>query len=243
VLLLVFDVTGDLALIDPAKQALFERLNALPKNTYVGVMRANEGLQVLTDPGPARAVTADAIANLTVGSKAAMLETILPAASILDAVAAKSGVRTALLFITDSDVANYREDYTNPVINSSDSRDLSRKFPEGLIREKITKLEEGLGPIEVPVYFVHLVYRTDRLNEAYQTGLLRLASETGGTGVFCRSVTEVPDAVHRVLDAALGHAEVSLQLPVKVPRNVTVDLQLPGSALTYRTRLALKPGS
>lgn len=243
VLLIVFDVTGDLALIDPAKQAIFERLNSMPKNTYVGVMRAGEGLQVASDPGADRAATATAIANLTVGSKAAMLETLQPAAGILDAVAAKSGVRTAVLFITDSDVANYREDYTNPVINSSDSRDLSRKFPEGLIREKITKLEEALGPVQAPLYFVHLVYRTDRLNEAYQSGLLRLAAETGGTGSFCRSVTEVPDAVRRVLDAALGHYEVSLQLPPKVSRNLTIDLQSPGIVLTYRTRMALKPGT
>jgi hypothetical protein len=243
VLLIVFDVAGDLALIDPAKQAIFERLNTMNKNTYVGIMRANDGLQVLSDPGPDRAATASAVANLTVGSKATMLEAVQPAAMILDAVGRRSGVRTALLFVTDSDVANYREDYTNPVINSSDSRDLSRKFPEGLIREKINTVEESLGPIQVPVFFVHLVYRTDRLNEAYQTGLLRLASATGGMGSFCRSVTEVPDAVHRVLDAALGHYEVTLQLPPKAGRNFTVDLQIPGTVLVYRTRMMLKPGT
>jgi hypothetical protein len=242
IILLVFDVTGDLALIDPAKQAIFERLNGLPKNTYVGVMRASEGLQVLAEPSGDRAATASSIANLTVGSKAEMLEVVQPAAAILDAVAAKSGVRTALIVITDSDVGNYREDYTNPVINYSDSRDLSRRFPEGLIREKITKLEEALGWQQTPIYFVHLAYRTDRLNEAYQTGLLRLASTTGGTGSFCRSVTEIPGAANRIFDAALGHYEAWLQVP-KVSRNLLIDLQAQDATLTYRTHLSLKPGT
>ena len=40
----------------------------------------------------------------------------------------KSPVRVSVLYITDRNIYNYREDYTNPVINGSDPHDLSRVF-------------------------------------------------------------------------------------------------------------------
>ena len=51
----------------------------------------------------------------------------------------KTYVRSAVLYITDSNIYNYREDYTNPVINYSDRGDLSRRFPEGLVREQVLR--------------------------------------------------------------------------------------------------------
>ena len=82
--------------------------------------------------------------------------------------------------MTDSEVRNYREDFTNPVINSSDSRDLSRRFPEGLIRERISRVTTSLSRFQTPISIVHLRYSRDRLDEAYQNGLLQMAQLTGG---------------------------------------------------------------
>ena len=91
-------------------------------------------------------------------------------------------------YITDSEVRNYREDFTNPVINSSDSRDLSRKFPEGLIREKISRTDEALAAFQTPVFIIHIAYSAERLTRRTRTGLLQLATTTGGSATFCRSM-------------------------------------------------------
>ena len=114
-LLIVLDLTGDLALISPAREALKSELQALPENVWVALLRAQDGLRVLADPGPGRA---DAIAQLdaleTTG-RAGLLETVEPAAALAERILRRSPVRTAVLFLTDSSIYNYREDYTNPV--------------------------------------------------------------------------------------------------------------------------------
>ncbi len=102
-------------------------------------------------------------------------------------------MRVAVLYITDSDIYNYREDYTNPVVNRSDSSDLSRRFPEGLIREEISRLSDNLATAKAPVFIVHLELNRQRLNDAYQNGLLQLAETTGGVGTLCRTRQEIPD--------------------------------------------------
>ena len=51
-LLIVLDLTGDLALISPARDALKSELQALPANVWVALLRAQDGLRVLADPGP-----------------------------------------------------------------------------------------------------------------------------------------------------------------------------------------------
>jgi hypothetical protein len=240
VLITVWDVSSDLAFVELAKTAFTERLRELPKNIYVAVLRANEGMQVALDPTGDRDAVADALTHLPVGGKSAFLDTIATASEIADSMAARTGVRSAVLYLTDSDVARYREDFTNPVINSSDSRDLSRRFPEGLIREKISKVADSLAPLQAPVFFVHLAYRTDRLNEAYQTGMIQLAVGSGGAGWFCRSPAEITESVVRMIDSAVNQYVAWVQTPPKVSRTVFVELTAPDQALTYRTRYAVK---
>lgn len=239
IVLLVFDIAGDLALIEPAKTALKAKLATLPENAYVGVLRANDAMQVTTDPTPDWAAAASAIDAVPNGSKAGLLDTVQTTLKIADGMAARSGVRTAVLYITDSDVSNYREDFTNPVINWSDSRDLSRRFPEGLVREKISTTVQALAPVQAPFFFVHLAFRPDRLNEAYQNGLTQLATATGGTGLFCRSATEVTEMVNRIVDAVLGHYVAYVPAPSK-GRNVEVQLSSDTRALTWRSRFVLQ---
>ena len=130
-LLFVLDLVADLNEIDLARQALASSIAEFPANTYIGVMRAQEGLQVLVDPTADHEAALKAIDELAVSGTPGLLETVETASELADLVLAKSPVRIAICYVTDSDIRAYREDFTNPVINWSDSRDLSRRFPEG----------------------------------------------------------------------------------------------------------------
>ncbi len=239
-LLVVTDFTEDLALADSARQALVLAVEQLPPNVYAGLLRAQDGPKVVVDPTPDRKALAAAILEAPVSGNAALLSTVETVLSLADSVLAKSRVRVAVLYVTDSNVRNYREDYTNPVINYSDSRDMSRRFPEGLINEKIATLEGRLSAVEAPLFVVHLDYRSDRLNEAYQAGLKQLAAATGGAGVFCRSRGEIPEAITRMLGTIVSHHGVMLELPERAKRLVQIQLEGPSGALNHRARFNLE---
>jgi hypothetical protein len=238
-LLVVLDLAGDLTLVDPARQALVEGIRELPANTYVGLLRAQDRLTVLIDPGPDREEVAGSILDLTVSGHSGLLNTIETATRLGDSVLNKAHVRLAVLYVTDSHVDNYREDFTNPVVNSSDSRDLSRRFPEGLIRQRISQLEKSLSRTQTPVFIVHLNYRSDRLNEAYQTGLLSLATATGGSAEFCRSLAEIPVALSKTLETISSHHSLEIQLPGKTSEAPAIELLANGRTLRYRSRFQL----
>jgi len=173
-----------------------------------------------------------------VSGNAGLLDTVPTVAGIADSLLGKAAVRVAVLYVSDSDVQNYREDYTNPVINSSDPHDLSRRFPEGLVREKISRLNGSLAALQAPVFIVHLNYRSDRLNEAYQTGLMQLASTTGASAAFCRSSGEVPEVIPRTLATIAAHYSFEVALPERPPRNLVVEVS--GGVASYRQRFTLE---
>jgi len=239
-LLVVLDVAGDLSLVEPARKALAAGMEKAPANVYAGLLRAQDGLQVVLDPTAARDEFRAAVEAQTVGGRAGLLNTVEMVARLGDGIAEKAGVRLAVLYISDSNIQNYREDYTNPVVNSSDSRDLSRRFPEGLVKEKIARLLATVGARQTPLFIVHLDYRSDRLNEAYQTGLLELATATGGMAEFCRSVGEIPAAVGKTLETILAHWSVEVELPEKAAKQATVAVEAPEMSLRYRSRFLLK---
>jgi hypothetical protein len=180
------------------------------------------------------------IAQLPSNALAGLLETVQTAAALGDAILAKAGVRLAVLFITDSDVSNYREDFTNPTVNWTDSGDISRRFRDGLIREKISKLDASLEAVETPVFILHLAYRTDTLNQVYQTGLMTLAASTGGSSYFCRSQTEIPDVMGKAFAAIASQYSLTVPLPRSLPKTVDVTLESSGLSLTWRSRFALR---
>jgi hypothetical protein len=239
-LMVVMDVVGDLAYVQPAKSALAAVFQALPENVHVTILRAQGGLRVVTDPTADRDALEEALTTLPVNGKAALLDTVETAAQLADTVAAKSNLRVAVLYVTDSEVRNYREDFTNPVINSSDSRDLSRRFPEGLIRERISRIGTSLSRFQTPVFIVHVRYSRDRLDEAYQNGLLQIAQLTGGVAQFCRSAAEIPDAIAQTSRIIHRQYRVHVQLPAKAPRSVTLSLASGDRRLDYRTRFVLR---
>jgi hypothetical protein len=149
-------------------------------------------------------------------------------------------VRLAVFYVTDSNIANYREDFTNPVVNSSDSRDLSRRFSEGLVKEKISQLQAGLAQSQTPLFVVHLDYRSDRLNEAYQTGILALATGSGGSAEFCRTVVDIPAAIQKTFDTIAAHYSVEVELAGRPSKQTAVQLGTGGRSLRYRTRFQLR---
>lgn len=240
VVLVVLDWTEDLALVDTARDAVIAQIEKLPPNARVALMRSQDGLQVLSDPTSDRAALANAIRAVPVSGKAGFLDTIEVAARIADSILAKAAVRVGLVYITDSDIYNYREDFANPVINSSDQHDMSRRFPEGLVREKVTKLQNKLAGFETPLFIVHLAYRSDRLNEAYQGGIMQLAAASGGAGAFCRSRAEIPDAVAGAFTSIASHYSLVLRMPERPSKILQVEVGNEGHTLTYRNRFVIE---
>src|SRR5688572_24387832 len=51
ILMLVLDLAGDLTLAERAKEAVLGELDQLPQRTHVALLRAQDGLRVLQDPG------------------------------------------------------------------------------------------------------------------------------------------------------------------------------------------------
>ena len=240
IVLAVLDLTEDLALADAAKSSLVAAIGALPQRANVALLRAQDGLHVLADPTADRAAVSEAVSSLPISGKAGFLDTVEVAGRIADSMLTKAAVRVAVIYVTDSNIANYREDYTNPVINSSDQHDMSRYFPEGLIREKISKLATKLAVYAAPLFIVQVAYRSDRLNEAYQAGLLQLATASGGSSLFCRSRAEIPDAIASTFRSIAAHYSVLLQMPNRPQKVVQVQLDADGYALTYRNRFVIQ---
>jgi hypothetical protein len=235
IIVLVLDLAGDLSLVDPAREALIAELGKLPANVSVALLRAQDGLRVIEDPGTPKDKMIETIRALSISGRAGLLDTVSTATRLADTMLEKSRVRTAVLFVSDSLITNYREDYTNPVVNSSDSNDMSRRFPEGLVKEKLRQLKADMASTLTPVFLVHVNYQSDRLNEAYQTGLLDLAAATGGNAKFCRSVGEIPGSVTEALERVVRLQAVELEPKPTRAKQWDISLEVPGRQLQYRT--------
>jgi hypothetical protein len=245
VILVVFDLTGDLSRIEDAKQAVTGDVSKLPRNIWVGVLRDQDGLHVLADPGPNRQKVIDAIHSLSVSGTPGLLETLRPALMLADSMIQKSPVRVAVLYVTDGSVYDYREDYTDPVINPSDDQDLSRRFRDVLINEKISKLVGHISFLEAPLFVVHLYYRQNRLDLAYQSGLDTLAKNTGGETVICHSTAEIPQAISHIFARITSAWRLNLAVAPKSHSYLQVGMRVAcgsssGLQLSWRPRFRLK---
>ena len=246
VILVVLDLTGDLSLIDTAKQALIAEVSKLPSNAWVGLLRTQGGLRVLADPGANRQPLLEAIRSLSNSSEPGLLETVQSALSLADGILRASPVRVSVLYITDGSIYGYREDYTNPVINESDPHDLSRRFPEALINAEISRLVDDTSSLEAPLFVIHLNYRRDRLNAAYQNGLGAVAEATGGRSDICRSVAEIPEAVSAMFARICSAWRLTLALPARIHYNIQIHLSAPCGdgdlRISWRTHFRPKEG-
>jgi len=246
IVLLVLDFTGDLTYVDAAKQAVSAEISKLPPNAWVGLLRDQDGLHVLADPSANRQPLLKSLEDLASIGKPGLFETVIPALSLADKLMCKAPVRVSVLYITDSNIYNYREDYTNPVINGSDPHDVSRVFPDALIQDKISKLVEDASPLEAPLFVVHVTQRPDTLNRSYQNGLLTLAEATGGKGQLCQSIGEIPDAIAAAFSRISSAWRLTLGVPPKSHSNAQIRLSAPCEGedvrLSWRTRLRPKEG-
>ena len=228
-LIMALDMTQDLTQCTLAKDALAAEIRSLAPRTVVTILRAQDSLKVLAPPNADRSKAAAAVKSLKISGKAGLLDTVEFLGRTGDAILSKSAVRVAVLYVTDSDIQNYRENFTNPSVNSSDTRDLSRKFPEALIQERVEKLSTRLSRQQTPLFIVHLVYRNDRMNLAYQSGLQQLAEITAGTSAFCRSSAEVAGAIRKAFQTIESHYSMTLALPPEAPRSVQLQITSNGA--------------
>jgi hypothetical protein len=241
VILLVLDLAGDLSRVDPARDALNSQLARLPANAMVSLLRAQDGLRVLEDPTGDRAAVQGRIQELTISGRAGLLDTVETALTVGDAMLGKAKVRVAVLYVSDSLATNYREDFANPVVNSSDAGDLSRRFPEALIKVRLQQILARVSRTQTPLFIVQLNYENDRLNEAYQTGLIELANSTGGSAEFARTLSEIPIAITRVMERALAHSSAELEFKRAKARQWEIELVAEGAEVRHRTRFV--PGN
>jgi hypothetical protein len=239
VILLVLDLSGEPTLIDTARAALREHIPSLPPNAWVGLLRSQDNLAVLLDPTPDRERLLRAIDEYPATGKAGLLPSLEPVASLANRLLDRGPVRVAIFYVTDSNIYNYREDYTNPVINSTDSRDLSRRFPDQLIREQMQKLSDRLSLFESPIYILHLNVFPDVINEGYRRGLLQITEESGGLGVFCRSRAEISSETARLLSTLRSHWSVTVEFKRQRQRVVNVDLFSGDRDIPNRARFAV----
>ena len=191
VMLVVFDTVADPARVDEARAALGEALKGLGENYWIGLLRAQDGLTVLQEPTADRAALGEKMQAIQVSGKAGLLDTLEPASRLAAGILQKAAVRLSVLYITDGGIGHYRADYLNPVINASDAGDLSRRFSDRAVQERTSRLAESLAAFTVPLFVLHLERRGDALNLAYQSGLERIASNSGGAAVFCRTADEI----------------------------------------------------
>ncbi len=225
ILLIVSDTVADMARVAQAQTALAEALKSLPENYWVGLLRAQDGLAVLQEPTANRAVILEKLQALQVNGKAGLLDTLEPLAQLATTMQQKAGVRLCVLYVTDSGVANYRADLLNPVINSSDSGDLSRRFSDRAVQERMSAQAQTLGAYTIPFFILHLEYRGDTLNLAYQSGLEQIANNSGGAALFCRTNDEIAPALTALLDRIRAEYVVGIEAPANKRPNAKLRIE------------------
>jgi hypothetical protein len=201
-LFIAFDMVGELNTVNQARNGVTSELKALRPQFWVGIISAQEQLRVIQEPTPDRELLTHKIDELTQIGKAGLLESIEPIADMASSVLSKTDVRVAVVFITDSDIANYRADYLNPTVNASDSRDLSRRFAGRALQEKISRMTASLARYRAPIFIVHVDPGRDPLNRAYQNGLKQMAEATGGQFFLAKTVSEVRPTIREAFQWA-----------------------------------------
>lgn len=246
ILLVVFDTVADLTRVDEARGALQDALKDLGDQYWIGLLKSQDGLSVLQEPTADRTALNEKIQGIQVNGKAGLLDTLEPVSQLATAILQKAAVRGSVLYITDSGIANYRADYLNPVINSSDSGDLSRRFSDRAIQEQMSRLSESLSAFTIPLFVLHLSYRGDTLNLAYQSGLERIAKESGGEAVLCRTTDEIRPALTALLQRLRSGYVVAVDQPNVKRQSLKVRIEARDGAgqsldrVTHPTSLTIK---
>ena len=235
ILLVVVDLVGDLNRIDAARSTVGEYVSAMEKDRFAALLQAQDGLRVILDPTRNRRLFTEKLEAAPVSGFPGLLDSVEQAAEIASSMLQRSQVRVAVLYLTDGEIEDYRGDYVSSVVNPSDSGDLSRRFRDRLVQEKITSITANLARLSAPLFFVHLEEQTDSLNVTYQNGIRAFASATGGTAYFARGLADVPSLVQSALDDIASTYAVELEPPKDWRGQARIELSGPESAtLTHR---------
>lgn len=205
ILLVVLDTVRRPDRFAAAREGLMAKLQALGPNYFAGALTAQDGLSVLQHPIRGREKLRRTLESVDVRGMAGLLDVIVETSRIADKTLAAADVRVAALFLTDGGIEDYRDEYTIPVVNPSDQRDLSRRFRDQLILERIRSISDALEPAQAPLFFLHLARRHDDLNEVYQNGISNFARITGGQALFAQALQEIPAMVEQLLDRIASH--------------------------------------
>lgn len=247
ILLIVFDTVADLARVDQARLALNEAIKTLGQNYWIGLLKAQNGLSELQEPTADRAVLAQKIQAIQVNGKAGLLDTLEPVSKLAAGMMQKANVRVVVLYVTDSGIGNYRADYLNPVVNSSDSGDLSRRFSDRAVQEQMSRQVDALSQFTTPIFILHLSYRTDSMNLAYQSGLERIATASGGLALFSRTSDDTDSLLKTLLKRIQSSYFLGVETPASDKKRRAVKLrveaqkadgQTPGK-ITHREQVSL----
>lgn len=245
ILLVVFDTVADLARVDQARAALGQAIKTIGQNYWIGLLKAQDGLSVLQEPTADRAALTEKIQAIQVNGKAGLLDTLEPVSKLAAGMMQKANVRVAVLYVTDSGIGNYRADYLNPVVNSSDSGDLSRRFSDRAVQEQMSRQADALGEFTAPIFILHLSYRTDSMNLAYQSGLERIAAASGGLTLFSRTTDDVESLLKTMMTRIQSSYFLGIDHPTDKRRAIKLrveakkaDGQSPGKII-HREQVSL----
>ena len=241
-LFVAFDTVGEIANIMEARTALIHEIQGLGNQYWVGLISANEPITIAQEPTPARELLSEKIGQLSQIGKAGLLDTLLPVADLATSVLLKTDVRVAVIFITDSDIGNYKTDYLNAPVNASDSRDLSRRFAGRALQEKITRMSKAISKFQVPIIVVHIAPGEDPLNRAYQNGLKQLAEIGGGKCLLSKSMGDISSTLHEAFEWAQSFYLLGFRLTAAKGHFADIEITLvPKEAHTIGTYRLVHP--
>ena len=200
---------------------------------------------MLQEPTADRTLINEKIQAVQVSGKAGLLDTLEQVSTLAAGMMQKANVRVAVLYVTDSGIGNYRADYLNPVVNSSDSGDLSRRFSDRAVQEQTSRQADALGKFTAPIFILHLSYRTDSMNLAYQSGLEKIAAATGGLTLFSRTSDDIASLLKTLLTRIQSSYFIGVDQPTAKRNAVKLraeakkaDGQSPGK-ITHREQISL----
>lgn len=239
IVILVMDTVGDLSRIEAARSAITRHISTMPSEWRVALLEAQDGLVVTADPTDDHDILQQKLAGMSVSGTPGLLDALTPAALLAQSVLAQTHVRVAVLFVTDGSISQYRGDYSAAVVNPSDRGDLSRRFRDRVIQERVTMLTDSLGAYGAPLFFVHLQERSGELDVAYQNGIRRFADETAGSAYFVRGVSEVEASIDEAWQRMASHYSVHLDEPADTGKDFQIELvSKPRQELVYRQSMA-----
>ena len=247
-LFIALDTVGDIANIDQARSALKQELIKLGPQYWIGLLSAQEKLEVLQDPTPDRKLLEQRLDTYSQIGKAGLLESIGSIAELSHGILQRSRARVSVIFVTDSEIGNYRQDYLNPPVNYSDSRDLSRRFSGRALQEKISRMTLAMSQYQSPIFIVHIDPLQDALNHAYQNGLKQLAEASGGQLFLSKTMVDIPTVIQEAF-RWIDHCYVlDCRLPSDTKGTLKIHISLvengegisPSERLTYTRRILVK---